>query len=1035
MRTRNLFLLAALLLLAPLAAKAQVFPAPPNVGPAASRPVNCVASNPGQPQEPQWYFATDTSVLSICVATNTWQNTTGGGGGGIGGGGTAGFLGEWTNGTTIGNSLCQDSSSVLICSESISVGSNAFMISKSNSASGTTQFLAVAWDAARNAITALPGNSVRGIAGNGAGTSGTVQIAIGGEYPWICDNQTTVNDWLILSTTTAGECHDAGPTEPTGVQNIAQVSGANTGSGTATLADIFTPDTANAPAGPPTIIQVNGSPLASTTANFNSSSPAAPSNYLNLPFATDGLSPSGVSLAAPLATASQPGLLQLSTDLGGSDIAPNVVGIQGIPCTLNGTPVAGQVWGFTSPTACSNLYLGVAQRTYSIATDTILSTDRESWVRPTHSGTVATTLPQAGTTGFTGNFTFGTLNFATGTDTITPTTSTINGGASLAVLSNWFALTGSDNTNYFAAVMPTALAFPSCADSAGNHLNFTSSGGITCGSTSSGSGVTSVGMTVPGGFSISGSPITSSGTLGLTTNAAGADYVFTSTAANTSAWEQVNGGSSCGDSTHAVSYSTSTHLFGCQAISASGGITSINTSATGPAVTIQGAGSTNVNTSGNTITISGINGPPSPNVQSISSAYTVQNSDNSWRDVFTGSSAIAVTLPQAGQISAAPFVATRFQSSIATCSACATSSFTQSAGDTLFVVITGQFTQTVSSVTDSAGDTFALLTTSFPNFDTFGDNLYTYIATGIAASASNVVTVHLSATTSIDAAVLEYTAMTSDHQASASITGTPPLTASVPVSYTSAVALGFVSASNTPTCSASYTSRASISHTGVCELLLSSVSNVAYSSSGSNYSAINLASFGVSGQVTFAVGWYVVLENASTNIVTVTPTTSTINGQTTLKLVPNEICAVMSNGTNYDALCSTTPNRQTNGVIGQPVEISGVNTSATSTDVSTTTLITTGAANAFYNVQAGINCTTSTSGAVETLTVTYTDTSSTVQTATAQVTCTTLGTASIASINLPFRAKASTNIQYGTAHTTAQATYDVSVAIYQLATN
>ena len=81
-----------------------------------------------------------------------------------------------------------------------------------------------------------------------------------------------------------------------------------------------------------------------------------------------------------------------------------------------------------------------------------------------------------------------------------------------------------------------------------------------------------------------------------------------------------------------------------------------------------------------------------------------------------------------------------------------------------------------------------------------------------------------------------------------------------------------------------------------------------------------------------------------------------------------------------------------------------------------------------------MNCTTSTSGAVETLTLTYTDTSSTVQTATAQVTCTTLGSASIASINLPFRAKASTNIQYGTVHTTAQATYDVSVALYQLAT-
>ena len=370
---------------------------PSNVGLAANRPVNCVASNPGQPQEPQWYFATDTSVLSICVATNTWQNTTGGGGGGIGGGGTAPFLSEWTNGTTLGNSLCQDLSTVLLCGESVSVGANAFMISKSNAASGTTQFLAVTWDANRNALTAIPGNSVRGIAALGAGTSGTVQIAIGGEYPWICDNQTVVNDWLVLSTTDAGECHDAGATEPTGVQNIAQVAGANTGSGTATLADIFTPDTVNAPAGPPTVIQVNGAPLASNTGNFNSTTPAAPANSQNVPFATDGLSPSGISAAVPQATAAQAGILQLATDLGGSYTAPNVVGIQGIPCTLSGTPVAGQVWGFTSPTACANLNLGVAVRSVSGNSDTILTGDREKNIRYTaSSGATAVTIAQSG---------------------------------------------------------------------------------------------------------------------------------------------------------------------------------------------------------------------------------------------------------------------------------------------------------------------------------------------------------------------------------------------------------------------------------------------------------------------------------------------------------------------------------------------------------------------------------------------------------------------------------------------------------------
>lgn len=63
----------------------------------------------------------------------------------------------------------------------------------------------------------------------------------------------------------------------------------------------------------------------------------------------------------------------------------------------------------------------------------------------------------------------------------------------------------------------------------------------------------------------------------------GADYVPTSTAANTVAWEQINGGASCGDATHALSYSTTTHTLGCQALSA----TSLTTQTNGVANTSQ----------------------------------------------------------------------------------------------------------------------------------------------------------------------------------------------------------------------------------------------------------------------------------------------------------------------------------------------------------------------------------------------------------------------------------------------------------------
>jgi len=79
---KRIALLFAFILLAACSAHAQVYPAPPNVGTAANRPATCVASNPGQPLEPQWYFATDTSALSICTALNTWGTISGGGGSG-----------------------------------------------------------------------------------------------------------------------------------------------------------------------------------------------------------------------------------------------------------------------------------------------------------------------------------------------------------------------------------------------------------------------------------------------------------------------------------------------------------------------------------------------------------------------------------------------------------------------------------------------------------------------------------------------------------------------------------------------------------------------------------------------------------------------------------------------------------------------------------------------------------------------------------------------------------------------------------------
>lgn len=61
------------------------------------------------------------------------------------------------------------------------------------------------------------------------------------------------------------------------------------------------------------------------------------------------------------------------------------------------------------------------------------------------------------------------------------------------------------------------------------------------------------------------------------------------TGSNSVSYFQINGGSDCGDSSHAIKYTAATHLFGCQAITASVGSVSLD------AVTAAGAGTTIAN--------------------------------------------------------------------------------------------------------------------------------------------------------------------------------------------------------------------------------------------------------------------------------------------------------------------------------------------------------------------------------------------------------------------------------------------------------
>lgn len=75
-------------------------------------------------------------------------------------------------------------------------------------------------------------NGLLGIVSSGAGTTGNAELAAIGQPLCVFDGSTTLGDYVVSSTTTGGDCHDAGSTSPSGVQVIGRVLSSNLGAGT-----------------------------------------------------------------------------------------------------------------------------------------------------------------------------------------------------------------------------------------------------------------------------------------------------------------------------------------------------------------------------------------------------------------------------------------------------------------------------------------------------------------------------------------------------------------------------------------------------------------------------------------------------------------------------------------------------------------------------------------------------------------------------------------------------------------------------------
>ena len=164
----------------------------------------------------------------------------------------------------------------------------------------------------------------------------------------------------------------------------------------------------------------------------------------------------------------------------GTIIATSINSLTGIPAMASQTILGNGTGSTATPIALSlgaNLVatasgIGTAQaiNAQTGTTYTVLTTDAGKLLTFSNSGAIAVTLPVATSAGFTAGFSFDVEDLGLGSVTITPTTSTINGVATLVVATNLGCTITSDGTNY------QVSACSAVAPSPGSTFNVITSG-------------------------------------------------------------------------------------------------------------------------------------------------------------------------------------------------------------------------------------------------------------------------------------------------------------------------------------------------------------------------------------------------------------------------------------------------------------------------------------------------------------------------------------------------------------------------------
>lgn len=184
-----------------------------------------------------------------------------------------------------------------------------------------------------------------------------------------------------------------------------------------------------------------------------------------------------------------------------------------------------------SPTKCANgtCTIGttdVINAQGTAASYAIVSTDMGKTVTQTRSSAMADTIAQAGTTGFESGKSFTLINYGAGTLTLTPSTSTVNGAATLVLTAQQGAYITSDGTNY--------IAFLGAATGGGSGT-VTTTGSPSSGDIAKFSGSTSITnatVTGSGGTVVEAASPTLSGTVTVGANTGSTNQLTINTNAN-----------------------------------------------------------------------------------------------------------------------------------------------------------------------------------------------------------------------------------------------------------------------------------------------------------------------------------------------------------------------------------------------------------------------------------------------------------------------------------------------------------------------